>query len=121
VPPVPSSAPVSVGTQRRSLRPDVIARRSTGMRATIAHREAMPDLRQNITATIRRGDQSGFVGECLEVAVVTQGATVDKTIENLRRALALHLDGEDPADFGLRECPTLLVTIEVQPSSANAS
>ena len=36
----------------------------------------MPELRQNITATIRRGDTSGFIGECLEVAVVTQGATV---------------------------------------------
>jgi len=47
----------------------------------------MPDLRQNITATIRRADQSGFVGECLEVAVVTQGTTVDQTIENLRDAV----------------------------------
>jgi predicted RNase H-like HicB family nuclease len=94
---------------------------SVGMRATIVPREAMPELRQNITATIRRGDESGFIGECLEVAVVTQGATVDETIENLRGAVALHLDGEDPADFGLRDCPTLLVTIEVQPSNAKAS
>jgi hypothetical protein len=53
--------------------------------------------------------------------VVTQGATVDETIENLRGAVALHLAGEDPADFGLRDCPTLLVTIEVQPSYAKAS
>jgi hypothetical protein len=37
------------------------------------------------------------------------------------RDRGLHLDGEDPADFGLRECPTLLVTVEVQPSSAKAS
>jgi predicted RNase H-like HicB family nuclease len=81
----------------------------------------MPELRQNITATIRRGDESGCIGECLEVAVVTQGATVDETIENLRWAVALHLDGEDPFDVGLRDCPTLLVTIEVQPSYANAS
>lgn len=81
----------------------------------------MPELRQNITATIRRGDQSGFVGECLEVAVVTQGTTVDQTLENLREAVALHLDGEDPAEFGLRTNPTLLVTIEVQPSYAQAS
>ena len=81
----------------------------------------MPELRQNITATIRRGDTSGFIGECLEVAVVTQGATVDETIENLRGAVALHLDGEDPADFGLQDCPTLLMTIEVQPSYAKAA
>jgi predicted RNase H-like HicB family nuclease len=91
------------------------------MRAEIVLREAIPELRQKITATIRRGDQLGFVGECLEVAVVTQGATVDETIEHLRGAIALHLDGEDPADFGLRECPTLLVTIDVQPSYARAS
>jgi predicted RNase H-like HicB family nuclease len=90
-------------------------------RAAIILREAMPELRQNITATIRRGHQSGFVGECLEVAVVTQGATVDETIENLRGAVSLHLEGEDPSYFGLRECPTLLVTIEVQPSDAKAS
>jgi len=80
----------------------------------------MPEFRQNITATIRRGDTSGFIGECLEVAVVTQGATLDETIENLRAAVALHLDGEDPADFGLRTDPTLLVTIEVQLSNARA-
>jgi predicted RNase H-like HicB family nuclease len=78
-----------------------------------------PAIRES-PAAARRGE-SGFIGECLEVAVVTQGATVDETIENLRGAVALHLDGEDPADFGLRESPTLLVTIEVQPSYARAS
>jgi hypothetical protein len=82
---------------------------------------SIPDLRQNITATTRRGDQSGFVGECLEVAVVTQDATIDETIENLRGAVALQCEGENPADFGLRERPALLVTIEVQPSYARAS
>ena len=81
----------------------------------------MPELRQNITATIRPGDEAGFVGECLEISVVTQGATLDETIENLREAVALHLEGENPAHFGLRERPTLLVTIEVQPTYAKAS
>ena len=79
--------------------------------------EGMTHLRQNITATVRPGDASGFVAECLEIAVVTQGPTLDDTIENLREAVALHLDGEDPAAFGLRENPTLLVTIEVDPTS----
>jgi predicted RNase H-like HicB family nuclease len=57
----------------------------------------------------------------LEIAVVSQGPTLDETIENLREAVALHLDGDDPAAFGLRENPTLLVTIEVQPSYVKAS
>jgi predicted RNase H-like HicB family nuclease len=81
----------------------------------------MTHLRQNITATVRPGDSAGFVAECFEIAVVSQGLTLDDTIENLREAVALHLDGDDPAAFGLRENPTLLVTIEVQPSYAKAS
>jgi predicted RNase H-like HicB family nuclease len=81
----------------------------------------MTHLRQNITATIRPGDTSGFVAECLEIAVVTQGMTLDETIENLREAVGLHLDGEDASAFGLRQNPTLLVTIEVHPTHAKAS
>jgi predicted RNase H-like HicB family nuclease len=48
----------------------------------------MTHLRQNITATIRPGDTSGFVAECLEIAVVTQGMTLDETIENPEQGLA---------------------------------
>jgi hypothetical protein len=33
--------------------------------------EDTTDLRQNITATVRPGDSSGFVAECLEIAVVS--------------------------------------------------
>jgi len=46
-------------------------------------------------------DQNTFVADCLEVAVVTQGGTLDEVIKNLNDALALHLEGEDLAAFGL--------------------
>ena len=62
------------------------------------------NLQRTIKAIIRP-DESGFVGECIEIAVVTQGATIDETIHNLREAVALHLEGENPADFGLSERP----------------
>ena len=48
-----------------------------------------------IQAVIRRGEQSGYVAECLELAVVTQGATLDEVVQNLQEAVALHLEDED--------------------------
>ena len=81
----------------------------------------MKHLQQTIKAIIRPGDESGFVAECVEIAAVTQGRTLDETVSNLREAVALHLEGEKAADFGLRERPTLLVTMEIEPSYAQAT
>lgn len=79
---------------------------------------AMKKLQHTIKAIICPGEQSGYVAECIEVAVVTQGRTLDEVTANLREAVALHLDGEDLAEFGLAENPTLLVTMEVEPAYA---
>ena len=48
-----------------------------------------------IKAMIYKGEESGFVAECVELPVITQGATLDEVIRNLREALALHLEGEN--------------------------
>jgi len=72
-------------------------------------------MQRTIKAFIRKGD-THYVAECLEISVVTQGRTLDETIANLQEAVSLHLEGEDPADFGLAPNPTLLVTIEVEPA-----
>ncbi len=73
-------------------------------------------MQHTIKAVVRQGDESGYVAECWELAVVTQGATLDETIENLKEAVLLHLEGENPADFGLSPNPSLLVTLEVDPA-----
>lgn len=78
------------------------------------------NLQHTIKAVIRPGDQSGYVAECVEVPVVTQGATLDEVTKNLREAVELHLEGEDLAALGLASHPTILVTLEVPPSSAAA-
>ncbi len=57
-------------------------------------------MQQTIKAFVHRGDTQ-YVAECLEISVVTQGRTLDETIENLQEAVELHLEGEDPAEFGL--------------------
>jgi predicted RNase H-like HicB family nuclease len=61
----------------------------------------MPDLQRTIHAIVRPGDESGFVAECVEIAVVTQGKTLDETVANLQEAVTLHLEGEDLAELGL--------------------
>ncbi|MFH1015777.1 MAG: type II toxin-antitoxin system HicB family antitoxin [Chloroflexota bacterium] len=72
-------------------------------------------MRHTIKAFIHKGEKF-YIAECLEIAVVTQGKTLDETIANLRQAVALHLEGENPADFDLVPNPSLLVTLELEPA-----
>lgn len=69
-------------------------------------------LHQTIHAVLRR-DGRVYVAECLEVAVVTQGATADEVLANLEDAIALHLAGEDATALGLVARPRISVTYEV--------
>lgn len=73
---------------------------------------------RTIKAVIRPGEQSGWVAECVEVPVVTQGATLDDVTANLREAVGLHLDGEDLAALGLSADPTVVATLELSPADA---
>ncbi len=74
-------------------------------------------LQHTIKAVVRRGD-THYVAECLEIPVVTQGATLDELIVNLQEAVALHLEGEDLQALGLALHPSLLVTMECEPAHA---
>jgi predicted RNase H-like HicB family nuclease len=68
-------------------------------------------LSDSIHVVVTRGD-SYYVADCLEIAVVTQGRTLDELLANLKEAVALHLEGEDPSEFGLTEAPRLVITYE---------
>lgn len=69
-------------------------------------------LKDAIHAVVTR-DPEAFIGECLEIAVVTQGRTLGEVVQNLKEAVSLHLEGEDSVEFGLTESPRLVVTYEV--------
>ena len=71
--------------------------------------------RYTIQAVIYPGDEGGYVAECLDLAVVTQGTTLDETVQNLREAIQLHLAGEDPAEMGLAPNPPIVITLELEP------
>lgn len=49
------------------------------------------------------------------MAVLTQGRSLDEVVANLHEALALHLEGEDPAEFSLTCEPKLVVSYETAP------
>lgn len=72
-------------------------------------------MQHTIKAFIKKGEKY-YIAECLEIAVVTQGKTLDETINNLKEAVALHLEGEDLSEYGLVQNPTLLITMEEEPS-----
>jgi len=50
--------------------------------------------RYTIQAVIYPGDEGRYVAECLDLAVVTQGGTLDETVEKLREAIQLHLEDQ---------------------------
>jgi predicted RNase H-like HicB family nuclease len=68
-----------------------------------------------IKATIYRGEEAGFVAECVELPVVTQGSTLDEVTQNLREAIALHLEGEDLQQLGFVANPPIIVNFEMEP------
>ena len=78
----------------------------------------MTKLSPKVTAIIRSGEQQGYVGECVELSIVTQGNTLDEVVNNLQEAILLHLEGEDPREFGLVAKPSLQITFELQPEYA---
>jgi len=75
-------------------------------------------LRHSIKAYIH-GGKTHYVAECMDIAVVTQGKTLDETIANLREAVALHLECEDLDELDLAPNAPLLITMELEPLVAS--
>ncbi len=75
-------------------------------------------LQKSIKAVIRNGEENGYVAECMEIPVVTQGSTLDETASNLKEAVELFWEGENPAEFGFVKDPNLIVTFEIDPEYA---
>ena len=71
-------------------------------------------LRKTIHALIYPGEEGGFVAECVEIGVVTQGKTLDETLRNLKDAVQLFFEGEDIEEMGFVRNPILNVHLEVE-------
>ncbi|MBM3305902.1 MAG: type II toxin-antitoxin system HicB family antitoxin [Candidatus Aminicenantes bacterium] len=68
-------------------------------------------LRDTIHVVVRRS-AGHYVAEGLELALVTQGRSLDELLRNVRQAVKLHLEGEDPAALGLSATPRIALTYE---------
>ena len=69
-------------------------------------------MKRTIQVRIFRGEKQ-YVAECLDLPVVTEAPTLDELAANLREAMALHLEGENLAEFGLADDPTVIATLEL--------
>lgn len=76
-------------------------------------------LERTVEAVVRKGERYD-AAECLEIAVVTQGLSLDEALANLQEAVPLHLEDEAVSDFGLVPNPTILVRMELEPAGAQA-
>lgn len=61
---------------------------------------------------ISKGDKY-YVAEGVDLPIVTQGKTLDELAENIREALELHLEGENPSDFDIVPDPSVLMNFEL--------
>lgn len=61
---------------------------------------------------ISRGDKY-YTAEGVDLPVVTQGRTLDELAKNIREAVDLHLEGENPADFNIAPNPSVLMNFEL--------
>ena len=65
-----------------------------------------------VTAIIKKGEKY-YVGECVEIDVVTQGKTIDETLKNIEEAVALYFKNEDISALDLPSRPPITYPIEV--------
>jgi len=70
-------------------------------------------VKRTIQVRIFRGEKQ-YVAECLDLPVVTQAATLDQLAINIREAISLHLEGEDLAELGFVNDPTVVATLELE-------
>ncbi len=74
---------------------------------------AKPSMRRRVIHGFLRADGKAYVAECKELAVVTQGRTLDAVVRNLEEAIALHLEGEDLEALGLSNRLRLRLSLEL--------
>jgi predicted RNase H-like HicB family nuclease len=61
------------------------------------------------------GEESGYIAECIDLPVVSQGQTIDAALANVRKAIELHLEGEDAESLGISTTASLMTTLQLAP------
>ncbi len=69
-------------------------------------------MKRIIQVYVSKGDKY-YVAEGIDLPIVTQGKTLDELARNIEEAVELHLEGENPADFGIAPDPSILMNFEL--------
>ena len=76
-------------------------------------------MRKIIQFKVYKGEKY-YIAECIDLPVVTQGKTLDEVVENVKEAVALHLEGEDVKEWDILPDFSVLVNFELEPVHAKA-
>ena len=79
---------------------------------TQAAYEPLPAIARPVIHAVVVESEGQYVADCLEVAIATQGASLDELLVNLREAVELYMSDEDPVVLGLTPEPRLLISYE---------
>jgi predicted RNase H-like HicB family nuclease len=74
-------------------------------------------MRHIIQFRVYQGDKY-YVGESIDLPIVTQGKTIDEAVANIREAISFHLKGENLKALGLAKNYSVLVNVELEPTYA---
>lgn len=76
-------------------------------------------MKQNIRVLIYPDEAGGYNVQCTDLGAYSQGDTLEAALLNMREVLALALEGESLTDLGYVDDPSLLLEIELGPTSRN--
>jgi predicted RNase H-like HicB family nuclease len=71
-------------------------------------------MKKIIQLRIHRGE-THYVAECMDLPVVTQAKSLDELAENIKEAIALHLEDEDLSELDLDPEFSILASFEIEP------
>jgi len=74
-------------------------------------------MKKNVIVKVYKGEKY-YIAECVDLPVVTQGKTLDEVVENVKEAIALHLEGEDVKEWDILPDYSILVNLELEPVHA---
>ena len=57
-----------------------------------------------------------YTADGINAPIVTEGATFEELQDNIRDAVALYFEGDDPASLGFERVPAILTNFEVTQS-----
>ena len=73
-----------------------------------------------IQFSIEKSEDGLYVASAIGHFIVTQAITFDELQNNIKEAVALYLEGENPTELGLSPHPSLLANFEI-PQKAYAA